>query len=89
VVSLDLVKDNRIATGERLELIRRAALWLEPGPGVNRWTVEQLARMAQADGDRELADAIRVRAPEFRQPEFRPGGERPNGRPGEQGPRRQ
>jgi eukaryotic-like serine/threonine-protein kinase len=89
VASLELMKDHRIATGERLELIRRAAPWLEPGPGVNRWTIEQLARMAQTDGDRELADAIRARAPEFRQPDFRPGGERPNGRPGEPGPRRQ
>ncbi len=88
VAALDAVKDPKLATGERLELVRRAASLVEPGAGATRWTLDQLARMAQADGDRELAEAIRARMPEFRPFEFRPGGERPNGRPGEQGPRR-
>ncbi len=90
VAALDAAKESKFATGERLELVRRAAALVEPGAGATRWTLDQLARMAQSDGDRELAEAIRARMPEFRPPDFRPGGERPNNRPpGDPGPRRQ
>lgn len=77
VAALEMAKDQRIASAERLDLVRHAVLLIEPGPGMTSRILEQLARIAQLDGDQELANTIRLRAPDFRPPEFRPPEFRP------------
>jgi serine/threonine protein kinase len=82
VAALDAIRDLKLVSMDRLDLVRRAAMHLEPGPGINGRHLEQLARHAQTNGDPELAAAIRSRIPEF--PPGPPGFERPMNRPGEE-----
>ena len=96
VAALEMPTEHRLSSGERIELVRRAFEFTERELNLPARALSPLWRIAKADdGDKQLADSIRLkmgdyRPPqEFRGPDFRPGGERPMGRPGEPVPRRQ